>query len=83
MENEDDPDGAAATNQANLGRMYRDIIRRNAESKINANHSWGLKLIENLNKALADDMIGTEPVSNGSNDQGQICFRTTSELYHS
>jgi len=45
-ENDDDPDGAGATNQTEFGKMYCDIIRMNAENKINANNSWGLKLIE-------------------------------------
>lgn len=39
-----------------LGEMYREVIRMNAENKINASNSWGLKLIENIDKFLEEDL---------------------------
>ncbi len=41
--------------QRKLGEMYRQAIRLNAENKINAGNSWGLNLIENIDKFLGDD----------------------------
>mmetsp|Transcript_220 Transcript_220/g.335 ORF Transcript_220/g.335 Transcript_220/m.335 type:complete len:886 (-) Transcript_220:85-2742(-) len=38
-----------------LGKMYQQAIRLNAENKINAGNSWGLKLIENIDKFLGDE----------------------------
>ena len=38
-----------------LGEMYRQAIRLNAENKINVGNSWGLKLIENIDKFLGDE----------------------------
>ena len=39
-----------------LGDMYRQVIRMNAENKINAANSWGLKLIDNIDMFLEDDV---------------------------
>jgi condensin complex subunit 2 len=55
---EEENDGFVS-NSAELGQMYNQVIRMHAENKINSNNSWGLKLIENLDKLLADDSIGS------------------------
>jgi condensin complex subunit 2 len=41
--------------QAKLGEMYRRAIRLNAENKINGGNSWGLNLIDNIDKFLCDE----------------------------
>jgi condensin complex subunit 2 len=35
--------------------MYKRAIRMNAENRINAGNSWGLRLIENIDKFLVDE----------------------------
>lgn len=49
--------GLQATLKENreLGEMYRQAIRMNAENRINAGNSWSLNLIENIDKFLDDD----------------------------
>jgi condensin complex subunit 2 len=46
-----DPD----TSREDLGNMYKTVMKLNNENKINAANSWGLKLIENLDKVLEYD----------------------------
>lgn len=55
--------GSAAANEEkeeefasseHLGEIYRQAIRMNAENKINAGNSWGLKLIENMDKFIEE-----------------------------
>ena len=46
-------DGPASTEH--LGEIYRRAIQMNAENKINANNSWGFRLIENMDKFIIDD----------------------------
>ncbi len=41
--------------QEKLGEMYRQAIRLNAENKINVGNSWGLNLIDNIDKFLGDE----------------------------
>jgi len=41
--------------QEHLGEMYKRAIRMNAENRINAGNSWGLRLIENIDKFLVDE----------------------------
>jgi len=53
-----DENDSRLINSSELGEMYNHVIRMHAENKINSNNSWGLKLIENLDKLLADDSIG-------------------------
>ena len=48
-------EAAAACSAEHLGEIYRQAIRMNAENKINAGNSWGLKLIENMDKFIVDD----------------------------
>jgi len=43
------------TSSEHLGEIYRQAIRMNAENKINAGNSWGLKLIENMDKFIVED----------------------------
>jgi condensin complex subunit 2 len=37
-----------------LGEMYKRAIRMNAENRINAGNSWGLRLIENIDQFLVE-----------------------------
>ena len=46
------------TSSEHLGEIYRQAIRMNAENKINAGNSWGLKLIENMDKFLNEESGG-------------------------
>ena len=48
----------APLDRENLGEVYRQAIRMNAENKINAGNSWGLKLIENMDKLVHGDDDG-------------------------
>ncbi|KAL7540662.1 hypothetical protein ACHAXR_010679 [Thalassiosira sp. AJA248-18] len=49
------------TSSEHLGEIYRQAIRMNAENKINAGNSWGLKLIENMDKFIGEDGGGANP----------------------
>jgi condensin complex subunit 2 len=53
------------TSSEHLGEIYRQAIRMNAENKINAGNSWGLKLIENMDKFLNVD----ETTGDGASDE--------------
>lgn len=55
-ENEDEEDDYASSEH--LGEIYRQAIRMNAENKINAGNSWGLRLIENMDKFIVDSENG-------------------------
>jgi condensin complex subunit 2 len=51
----DSPEGGEDfTSSEHLGEIYRQAIRMNAENKINAGNSWGLKLIENMDKFIEE-----------------------------
>ena len=50
-------------NQEQLGEMYRQAIKMNAENKLNATNSWGLNFIENMHKFLGDDEVETTEAS--------------------
>eukprot|EP00579_Thalassiosira_antarctica_P010671 CAMPEP_0201910268 /NCGR_PEP_ID=MMETSP0903-20130614/1702_1 /ASSEMBLY_ACC=CAM_ASM_000552 /TAXON_ID=420261 /ORGANISM="Thalassiosira antarctica, Strain CCMP982" /LENGTH=1016 /DNA_ID=CAMNT_0048444879 /DNA_START=78 /DNA_END=3128 /DNA_ORIENTATION=- len=64
---EDSPTGADNfTSSEHLGEIYRQAIRMNAENKINAGNSWGLKLIENMDKFIGEDGGGND--ANGSGE---------------
>mmetsp|Transcript_4486 Transcript_4486/g.4967 ORF Transcript_4486/g.4967 Transcript_4486/m.4967 type:complete len:912 (+) Transcript_4486:148-2883(+) len=73
FENESDDVGEdepkTAEDQEKLSEMYRQAIRLNAENKINAGNSWGLNLIENMDKFLAND---EDPSSSNKNQKGVI-----------
>lgn len=40
---------------ANLSELYQTAIRMNAENKINANNSWNLRLVENIDTFLEEE----------------------------
>lgn len=46
-------DGTSATN---LGEVYRNAIRMNAENRINASNSWNLNLIDHLDRFVAPEL---------------------------
>lgn len=48
------------TTTEDLGNMYKTVMKLNNENKINATNSWGLKLIENLDKVLEYDEDNVE-----------------------
>lgn len=43
------------TSTANLGEVYRNAIRMNAENRINASNSWNLNLIDHLDRFVAPE----------------------------
>eukprot|EP01082_Thalassiosira_pseudonana_P002868 g3629.t1 g3629 contig12:2454048-2455803(+) len=53
--------GGEFTSSEHLGEIYRQAIRMNAENKINAGNSWGLKLIENMDKFIEEDGASSSP----------------------
>ena len=69
---ENDPQIESKRNE-NLGEVYRQAIQMNAENKINAGNSWGLQLIENMDKFTYDDQDGSpqEIVRQGGNNEGK------------
>lgn len=54
--------GGEFTSSEHLGEIYRQAIRMNAENKINAGNSWGLKLIENMDKFIEEVSISLAAV---------------------
>lgn len=55
--------------QEHLGEMYKRAIRMNAENRINAGNSWGLRLIENIDKFLVDEQEESSPTFASSQEQ--------------
>ena len=53
-DDEEEEDNHAPAQQE-LGEMYKKAIQLNAENKLNSKNSWGLRLIENLDKFLEED----------------------------
>lgn len=52
----DDEDGDKnGTSTTNLGEVYRNAIRMNAENRINATNSWNLNLIDHLDRFVAPE----------------------------
>ena len=52
----DDEDGDKnGTSATNLGEVYRNAIRMNAENRINATNSWNLNLIDHLDRFVAPE----------------------------
>ena len=47
--------GSTQHSRKSLHNIYKESIRMNAENKINANNSWSLKLIENLDQFLTEE----------------------------
>ena len=66
-DNDDDDENNNYTSSEHLGEIYRQAIRMNAENKINAGNSWGLKLIENMDKFITVD---TNDTNGGGNKRG-------------
>ncbi|KAL7542934.1 hypothetical protein ACHAWF_007286 [Thalassiosira exigua] len=64
----DDDEAEAEASSEHLGEIYRQAIRMNAENKINAGNSWGLKLIENMDKFLVDGGGGSSAVTTPRDD---------------
>jgi len=60
------------TSSEHLGEIYRQAIRMNAENKINAGNSWGLKLIENMDKFIVEG-------SSGAGDGGDVSPRDSED----
>jgi len=44
----------------NLQELYKKAIRMNAENKINASNSWSLRLIENIDNFLEEDVDSSQ-----------------------
>lgn len=69
--NIDEPESAT---REDLGNMYKTIMKLNNENKINATNSWGLKLIENLDKVLEydeeEDLTDSRPNSENREEKG-------------
>ena len=51
------PEEEELASSEHLGEIYRQAIRMNAENKINAGNSWGLRLIENMDKFIEEVSI--------------------------
>lgn len=66
----DDSSSPAPLDRENLGEVYRQAIRMNAENKINAGNSWGLKLIENMDKLVHGDDDGGAAGGGGAGGRG-------------
>ena len=70
-DDDDEANASPALDRENLGEVYRQAIRMNAENKINAGNSWGLKLIENMDKLVhGDDDGGTAGGAGGAGGDG-------------
>ena len=68
---DDEANASPALDRENLGEVYRQAIRMNAENKINAGNSWGLKLIENMDKLVhGDDGGGAAGGAGGAGGDG-------------
>lgn len=68
---DDEANASPALDRENLGEVYRQAIRMNAENKINAGNSWGLKLIENMDKLVhGDDDGGAAGGAGGAGGDG-------------
>lgn len=70
-DDDDEANASPALDRENLGEVYRQAIRMNAENKINAGNSWGLKLIENMDKLVhGDDGGGAAGGGGGAGSDG-------------
>lgn len=58
---EDDEDDVPAMSTANLGEVYQNAIRLNAENKINASNSWNLNLIDHLDRFVSTNTSTNKP----------------------
>jgi len=55
LDDDEEEEDNHAPAQQELGEMYKKAIQLNAENKLNSKNSWGLRLIENLDKFLEED----------------------------
>ena len=70
-DDDEEANASPALDRENLGEVYRQAIRMNAENKINAGNSWGLKLIENMDKLVhGDDGGGAAGGAGGAGRDG-------------
>ena len=65
--------------QEKLGEMYRQAIRLNAENKINVGNSWGLNLIDNIDKFLGDEEVDGNDVIMASSQKTQNASNGTTD----
>jgi len=54
--------------QEKLNEMYSQAIKLNAANKINAGNSWGLNIIDKMDKFLGDDEDNTAPAGEKSEE---------------
>ena len=73
---QEEDDGAVQ--QEHLGEMYKRAIRMNAENRINAGNSWGLRLIENIDKFLVDEDDEDEPALSQKDQEKRVNFTKAS-----
>lgn len=81
----DSPEGGEDfTSSEHLGEIYRQAIRMNAENKINAGNSWGLKLIENMDKFIEEvgPRSDTGSSSNVLPSSPSLTYQCLSRLRH-
>ena len=64
-------DGISMTN---LGEVYRNAIRMNAENRINASNSWNLNLIDHLDRFVTTERHGTGAA--GGQNHGSLAGNT-------
>lgn len=57
-EEEDGEEGGNITGSENLGEVYQNAIRMNAENRINASNSWNLNLIDHMDRFLINNGQG-------------------------
>jgi condensin complex subunit 2 len=63
---------SSSATREDLGNMYKTVMKLNNENKINATNSWGLKLIENLDKVLEYDEENVERDASENNQSSRI-----------
>lgn len=83
--NDDDDEGSDgegvnydATSTTNLGEVYRNAIRMNAENRINATNSWNLNLIDHLDRFVAPELRYGSGGENGKRHLKTMKGRTKS-----
>jgi hypothetical protein len=75
-EDEDDANHLPHHNNENLGEVYQNAIRMNAENKINASNSWNLNLIDHMDRFLTTNTNGGVGAS-GQNQRIQPSMEDT------
>lgn len=67
-------DGISTTN---LGEVYRNAIRMNAENRINASNSWNLNLIDHLDRFVTTERHGAGAA--GGQNYGSVAENTIAQ----